>query len=60
VRADLTPPERWRLTAGGVGGQILFHEIHHRAQVMVMLRQIGIAAENLDYSILMMQRLPLA
>jgi len=31
VRADLTPPERWRLTARGMGGQILFHEIHHRA-----------------------------
>ena len=60
VRADLTPPERWRLTARGMGGQILFHEIHHRAQVMAMLRQVGIPAENLDYSVLMVQRLPLA
>ncbi|MDR7482142.1 MAG: DinB family protein [Armatimonadota bacterium] len=45
-------PRRFRTTTGGVAVQLLFHEVHHRAQVMAMLRQMGIAAENLDYSVL--------
>ena len=60
VARRMTPPMRFQLTAGGIAGQVLFHEIHHRAQVMAMLRQIGIAAENLDYSVLMVQRTPLS
>ena len=52
------PPMRIRTVAGGIAGQLLFHEIHHRAQVMAMLRQVGVKAENLDYSLLMMERLP--
>jgi uncharacterized damage-inducible protein DinB len=50
---------RVRTVAGGIAGQLLFHEAHHRAQVMAMLRQAGVKAENLDYSILMMERTPL-
>lgn len=53
------PPTRIRTTAGGVAGQLLFHEVHHRAQVMAMLRQVGVKAENLDYSVLMFERTPL-
>lgn len=53
------PPMRIRTVAGGIAAQLLFHEIHHRAQVMAMLRQAGVSAENLDYSMLMMERLPL-
>jgi uncharacterized damage-inducible protein DinB len=30
--------------------QMAMHEVHHRAQVMAMLRQLGIAAQNLDYT----------
>jgi len=60
VPPDLMPPERRRPTAGGMGGQILFHEIHHRARVMAMLRQVGVAAQNLDSSVLMTERLPFA
>jgi DinB family len=41
------PPMRTRAT-GGIAGQLLFHEVHHRAQVMAMLRQAGVATENLD------------
>lgn len=52
-------PARIRATAGGIAGQVLFHEVHHRAQVMAMLRQSGAAAENLDYSVLMWERTPL-
>jgi len=30
--------------------QMCMHEVHHRAQAMAMLRQLGVAAQNLDYS----------
>ncbi len=43
---------RYRTTAAGVATQLLLHEVHHRAQVMFMLRQMGFPAENLDYSAL--------
>jgi len=29
----------------------LMHEVHHRAQAMAMLRQLGVAAQNLDYGV---------
>lgn len=58
VRATPAPAVRMRTTAGGVASQLLFHEVHHRAQVMAMLRQVGVAAENLDYSVLMFERSP--
>ncbi|MCS7173931.1 MAG: DinB family protein [Armatimonadetes bacterium] len=48
-------PRRYRTTAAGIATQLLFHEVHHRAQVMAMLRQLGIPAENLDYSVLMFE-----
>ncbi len=53
-----SPPTRIRTTAGGIAGQLLFHEVHHRAQVMAMLRQVGVKAENLDYSVLIFERTP--
>jgi uncharacterized damage-inducible protein DinB len=52
-------PSRVRTTAGGLAGQLLMHEVHHRAQIMAMLRQTGVAAENLDYSALVWERTPL-
>ncbi len=48
-------PRRFRTTAAGVATQLLFHEVHHRAQVMFMLKQMGLPAENLDYSVLAFQ-----
>jgi uncharacterized damage-inducible protein DinB len=50
------PKLRIRTITGGIAGQLLFHEIHHRAQAMAMLRLLGVPAENLDYSILMVER----
>jgi uncharacterized damage-inducible protein DinB len=50
------PAIQIRTTAGGIATQMICHEVHHRAQVMALLRQFGIAAENLDYSALMVQR----
>jgi uncharacterized damage-inducible protein DinB len=36
--------------------QLAFHEVHHRGQVMNMLRRMGIAAEDLDYNAIMYKR----
>ncbi len=58
-RTTATPPTRIRSNAGGIAIQMMLHEVHHRAQVMAMLRQLGISAQNLDYSILIFQREPL-
>jgi uncharacterized damage-inducible protein DinB len=58
VQRNVDPPRRIRATAGGVAAQLFFHEVHHRAQVMAMLRQLGVAAENLDYNALMFERIP--
>ena len=30
--------------------QLFYHEVHHRAQAMAMLRQMGVAAQNLDFN----------
>ena len=32
-----------------IATQMLMHEVHHRAQAMAMLRQLGVDAQNLDY-----------
>ena len=43
-------------TKADIATQLCLHEVHHRAQAMAMLRQLGMPAENLDYSILMFRR----
>ncbi len=53
----LAPGKRLRGTAGGLAAQLFFHEVHHRAQVMAMLRQVGVAAQDLDYNNLMFDRI---
>lgn len=50
------PKYRIRTITGGIAGQLLFHEIHHRAQAMAMLRLLSVPAENLDYSLLVYER----
>ncbi len=50
------PTIQIQTTTGGIAAQMLFHEVHHRAQAMAMLRQLGIAAQNLDYSLFMYHR----
>ena len=42
-----------RTTTGGIAAQLLFHEIHHRAQAMAMLRLLGVPVQDLDYSFMM-------
>lgn len=56
VRPADRPAIRIQTTAGGIAAQMLFHEVHHRAQAMAMLRQLGIAAQNLDFSVFMFHR----
>jgi len=58
VSRNFTPPRRTRTTAGGIAGQLLFHEVHHRAQVMTMLRLAAVPAQDLDYSRLVWERTP--
>lgn len=44
-------------TAGDLLTQLAFHEIHHRAQIMVMLRLAGAPPlQDIDYNALMFQR----
>jgi uncharacterized damage-inducible protein DinB len=52
-------PIVFQVTPAEVATQICFHEVHHRAQAMAMLRQLGFPAENLDFSILTWRRGPL-
>ncbi|HZW08068.1 MAG TPA: DinB family protein [Phycisphaerales bacterium] len=43
-------------TAADIFTQLAMHEVHHRAQVMAMLRQLGAPVEDLDFSSLMYAR----
>ncbi len=43
-------------TCAQIATQMLMHEVHHRAQAMAMLRQLGVDAENLDYIRFVQQR----
>jgi uncharacterized damage-inducible protein DinB len=56
IRPLNRPAVQIRATAGGIAAQMICHEVHHRAQVMAMLRQFGVAAENLDYTAFMVTR----
>lgn len=43
-------------TAGDLMTQLALHEMHHRAQVMMMLREVGRPVEDIDYNALMYER----
>jgi uncharacterized damage-inducible protein DinB len=43
-------PMRFVTTPERIAFQMLYHEVHHRAQVMAMLRQLGRPVENLDFA----------
>lgn len=47
---------RVKCTASGLFIQLMLHEVHHRAQLMNMLRHAGVAADDLDYNWLMFER----
>lgn len=50
------PPVNVTASAGDLFMQLVLHEVHHRAQVMNMLRQLGAAVEDIDYNALMYRR----
>jgi uncharacterized damage-inducible protein DinB len=55
----VAPPDKkvtLSATLGDMVTQLFLHEVHHRAQAMAMLRQLGVQAQNLDYSIFMFTR----
>jgi len=39
----------YRAAQGDIAMQLLMHEVHHRAQAMAMLRQLGVEAQDIDY-----------
>lgn len=39
----------YRAQQGDLATQLLLHEVHHRAQAMAMLRQLGVEAQDVDY-----------
>ena len=43
-------------TAGDLFTQLALHEVHHRSQIMAMLRELGKPLEDLDYNALMFER----
>lgn len=53
--------ERFDITAsaGDFLTQLALHEVHHRAQVMVMLRQLGTPVQDIDFNDLMFERVPI-
>lgn len=55
----MSPPGKrvtFSATLSDMVTQLFLHEVHHRAQAMAMLRQLGVEAQNLDYSIFMFTR----
>lgn len=51
-------PEIITTSAADIFTQLAFHEIHHRAQAMNILRHLGVTAEDIDYNALMYTRRP--
>ncbi len=52
VTTQVTRPDKILVltaTRDDIATQLLLHEVHHRAQAMAMLRQLGIEAQDLDH-----------
>ncbi|MGQ0721746.1 MAG: DinB family protein [Candidatus Eiseniibacteriota bacterium] len=43
-------------SAAAIFTQLVLHEVHHRAQVLNMLRLLGVATEDLDFNLLTYKR----
>jgi uncharacterized damage-inducible protein DinB len=50
---DLGPQRTITTTPADLATQIALHEVHHRAQVLNILRQLGVATSDLDFNALM-------
>lgn len=54
VRITVPSKQVYRVKAStaGIFAQFAYHEVHHRAQVMAMLRQLGAAVETMDFIVM--------
>ncbi|MEO1129120.1 MAG: DinB family protein [Planctomycetota bacterium] len=46
-------PYAYRASASDIFSQLALHEVHHRAQVLHMLRRTGVATDEIDFNALM-------
>jgi uncharacterized damage-inducible protein DinB len=58
VTSDDGRPELITTSAAEIFTQLAFHEMHHRAQAMNMLRQLGVTVDDIDFNALMYKRRP--
>lgn len=59
VTCELRWPDRTTVltaTKADIAAQLLLHDVHHRAQAMAILKQLGVPAETLDYIQFVQQR----
>lgn len=60
IEYRVTEPDGRRIivttSAADIFTQLAMHEVHHRAQAMNMLRQLGVAAQDLDFNEFMYRR----
>ena len=47
-------------SAADIFTQLALHEVHHRAQALNMLRQLGVAVDDIDFNAMMYQRRPVS
>jgi uncharacterized damage-inducible protein DinB len=52
------PPSIVTASLADMFTQLALHEVHHRAQAMNILRQLGVKLEDIDYNALMVKRRP--
>jgi uncharacterized damage-inducible protein DinB len=52
------PPQIVTASLSDQFAQLAFHEVHHRAQAMNILRQFGVKLDDIDYNALMTRRRP--
>ncbi|MEZ5064965.1 MAG: DinB family protein [bacterium] len=58
VTDDDGSPLRIVTSPGDLFTQLFQHEVHHRSQVMNMLKQLGVAVGDVDFNALMFERRP--
>ena len=59
ITNDDGKPELIIASPSDIFTQLALHEVHHRAQAMNILRQLGTPAEDLDFNTLMYKRRPI-
>ena len=57
---DEGPPAIVTASVSDIFTQLVLHEVHHRGQVMSMLRRLGVDVQDNDYNTLMYRRRPAA